>query len=244
MNTFRELVYSSFTLSTDIEKVNLVVDYVINNVSFNYAELLKGLLFDSLDNYYDMFNVSSKEEAKRVLKGVLESISIEIFSNEELKNKTINQIMDAIDKVELQDNIYKMLGKATDDINDTTYAEDNRLLKKGVCDDISNFLHDYFNLVGIKSEIVIGQGHSSHKWIIVYIDNMPYHMDLTDSIYVRDGSYHMNNNISDFYYMSLEDLFRLDPNRQIRIIGTTIYDPSITKDNYSNIMIDGGNARV
>ena len=44
--------------------------------------------------------------------------------------------------------------------------------------------------------------------------------------------------------MSLEDLFRLDPNRQIRIIGTNIYDPSITRDNYSNIMIDGGNARV
>ena len=239
IETFDNLIESAKHFNSDLEKVNFICDYVVNNVSFNYAEILKKALFEDLESLYELANsedINASNYKEQILIRVynrLNEIANNVFTDKELQNNSINMIINALKKVPEEKNLFKMLGDITPIVCGPTY--NNELLTSGVCTDITDFLSDYFKAVNVKYVRVIGNGHSSHEWIVCYIDGVPYHMDLTYSLYVRDGSYNLDVPIDSYYLMSIEELFELDPTRTIRSIGSNALEIPLTIDNYKEM---------
>lgn len=244
---YEHLIDYAKDLPNDYDRIALICSYVTRNVQFNYAEALKGSLFSDIDSLVDLsmsensYLPNYKELITAKLYNKLQEMCEDIFTDNTIKNNTIDRIIAGVSLTSEKRSLLKMLGQASDYIGGSVYESD--LLRFGVCSDITDFVSSYFNELNIKNTRVIGESHGLHEWLLVTVGGKDYHMDLTDSLYVRDGSYHMEGDATSYYLMTLDNLFELDPNRKIRIIGYDVYDDEeITKDNYSSIL--GGKKHV
>ena len=237
--SLKSLIEEAKTLNTDLDRVKYICDYVVNNVNFNYAEILKNALFEDIDGLCDLANeedISAANYKDLILIRLtdrLNEIGNSTFTDKELQAETINNIITALKKDPEEKNLLRMLGNITRIVCGPTY--NNELLTSGVCSDITDFLSSCFKELNIKYVRVIGNGHASHEWIICYLDGMPYHMDLTYSLYKRDGSYNVSGDIDSYYLMSMDELFELDPTRTIKSIGLNMLETPITADNYKDM---------
>jgi hypothetical protein len=223
-------------LPTIYDRISFVWSYIVKNVQFNYAEAIKAALFSDIDSLYELSMSEDntlpnyKELMLAKLYTVLSDICDFVFTDETIKNNTIDRIMLGVSLTNEKDNLLKMLGAASTYICGADYVKG--LLQFGVCDDITDFAAKCFDDVGVPYLRVVGESHGLHEWLMVYVNNTWYHMDITDSIYVRDGSYQMDGDIFSYFLMTPRVLFELDPDRKIKIIGKNMYDEEITKDNY------------
>ena len=243
---YESLIEYAKDLPNNYDRVAFICSYVIRNVQFNYAEAIKASLFSDIDNLVELSlsedNTSPyyKELIIAKLYNELQTKCSKIFTNEELKNKAIERVITGVSLANNNSDLLMMLGSASIYINGSVY--ENGLLQFGVCSDIVDFVSKYFHDLNIEHSRVLGNSNSLHEWLLVNLEGRVYHMDLTDSIYVRDGSYNMDGDITSYYLMSTKNLFELDPNRIIRIIGRISYEEDITKDNYTNYL--GGKSHV
>lgn len=107
----------------------------------------------------------------------------------------------------------------------------NGLIKKGVCRHYANFIKKVLDDLNIPSLDVIGASGLFHEWNIVMIDNELKVIDITREIHLRNKLTDEYNK-GDWYLISIDEMFRLEPDRDIREINGISLEPYITKDNY------------
>ena len=110
------------------------------------------------------------------------------------------------------------------------------LIKKGVCRHYSEFINNVLNDLNIKSIDVMGKSNLFHSWNMILVDDDIKFIDITREIYLRDKLNDYNFNKGDWYLIDIEEMFKLEPNRDIREINNEKLETIITKYNYKENM--------
>ncbi len=143
-----------------------------------------------------VFECVSKDEYDQILK---EQKQLEIETNKLLAgikgNTSLNDVEKALlihDRLALTCS-YGYPKGFEEKVAHTTYSA--IVLKKAVCQGYANAYQYLLGLVGIKSEYV-SSTYLNHGWNIVYINNIPYHVDVTwddASGYTEEGKVYHDN---------------------------------------------------
>ena len=115
------------------------------------------------------------------------------------------------------------------------------LLKRGVCEDFSNYLSELLPKVGIEAYRIDGTSELLHSWIVAKVNGVYKSVDLTRAIFIRDRFRGIpeNQTASMWLLCDFEDALAMQPTRTITGIdldenGKSIPIPSvINKDNFN-----------
>lgn len=89
--------------------------------------------------------------------------------------------------IALVESMRRIKNESSETLNPTVIEEG--LLKQGVCAEYAPYIKKYCDDIGIKCEVVYGQGTVNHVWNLININGEPRHLDLTNAIFIRDGCY-------------------------------------------------------
>ena len=253
MKNYNDLLNQAKKLNTVDEQVSLIFKYLLGNVEYNYASLFKQLLFSDVDDLLDTYesmessysDMDEKERATDFIEFKVNEIAKELISDNDLLNREVYKLLYALALTEEKSDILKMLGETSATIDNPIYEEG--LLKRGSCFDIVDFMVTYFKDLGIKTVRVSGDGIPA-QWLIVYyggqpyrldsssdkfIGIQPYHLDPSSAMFIRDKVTNIHGRQTDYMKFTNSDLFALNPDRNITIIGRNLLSEPITINNYS-----------
>lgn len=150
----------------------------------------------------------------------VDSMSELLIKNQEISKK-VSQIMLTLDNYTIFNNIIELHDYVAKNIDYFEYEDVNKidsiyhnidgafLDNTAVCDGLSKSLQVLLNKIGIKTIFVTGMlEEESHGWIMAYIDDEWYHIDVTSDKYIKN-----ENNKVDFVshlYLNLttEDILK------------------------------------
>lgn len=110
----------------------------------------------------------------------------------------------------------------------------NGLLKQGVCAEFAPYAKKYFDDLGIKCEVVEGQGTVNHVWDLIIVNGNARHLDLTNAIFIRDkyGENPTKAIPENWYMASTKEIFKMQPCRRVEKIGDIKPNQDITSENF------------
>ena len=121
-----------------------------------------------------------------------------------------------------------------DQITEATYY--NGLIRSGVCRHYSNFIKRVLNDLNIHTVNVVGRSQAFHEWNMIKINGEIKFIDITREIHLRNNVKKYNFNKGDLFLISIDQMFMLEPDRDIRQLDDQKLDIFITKENYKENM--------
>lgn len=112
----------------------------------------------------------------------------------------------------------------------------NGLIRSGVCRHYSYFIKKVLYDLDIHTVNVIGRSGFIHSWNMIKINGEIKFIDITREIHLRNNVKKYNFNKGDWFLISIDDMFKLEPDRDIRQLDDQKLDIFITKDNYKENM--------
>src|SRR5574344_647426 len=249
-NSYNEFLKYASSLPDDKSKIELIGNYFVHNVSYNYAILIKNKLLSNhldemivLNNTFDGSNEESKKAGLEALKSLLVDETTLVFNNKELMNETIDKLMSLFSHYYgSKDNdgnnitLLKSIKLVSEEVEDD--VQDNGLIKYGVCGDYATWIYKCCSDLGIDCKIVTGRDKLLHAWNYINVDSNNVFMDVTKAIHVRDEVDTGNNNTipSDWFMMDASTMFNLEPGLEIHAIGNYVFDKPVNADNYKELV--------
>lgn len=273
IKNYVELIKVAKSLETDEQKVFLLCNYFIANVSYNYA-YLEAIRIDKeetgmekmvqeIDSKYNAYNEEERKLAKQELEEKMREDMKNRYKDENISEKQLKEFLTAIDNyygtvipaqperkimifgkeskinatperaIALVESIRTIKNENSDLLNHKVV--ENGLLKQGVCAEFAPYAKKYFNDIGMKCEIIDGQGTVNHVWNLVNVNGQARHVDLTNAIFIRDGyGENPTNAIPENWYMAdTKEIFKMQPGRKIEKIGDNNPKQHITAENFS-----------
>lgn len=273
IKNYDELIKVAKSLETDEQKVFLLCNYFIANVSYNYA-YLEAIRIDKeetgmekmvqeIDSKYNAYNEEERKLAKQELEEKMREDMKNRYKDENISEKQLKEFLTAIDNyygtvipaqperkimifgkeskinaiperaIALVESIRTIKNENSDLLNHKVV--ENGLLKQGVCAEFAPYAKKYFNDIGMKCEIIDGQGTVNHVWNLVNVNGQARHLDLTNAIFIRDGyGENPTNAIPENWYMAdTKEIFKMQPGRKIEKIGDNTPKQHITAENFS-----------
>lgn len=271
--SYDELLRVAKSLESDEEKIELICDYFINNVTYNYAYLetiridkpetgIEDIVQD-IDSRYNAYEIEERKLGRSELEQKMRENMKSRYKSSQLLEEELQKLLSAIDNYygtivpAMPERKFMMFGKECGVIHATleraialvesmrTIKNENPetlnptiieegLLKQGVCAEYAPYIKKYCDDLGIKCEVVDGQGTVSHVWNLININGEPRHLDLTNAIFIRDG-YGDNPakaKPQDWYMATTEAIYRMQPCRRIERIGDNKPKQEITSENF------------
>lgn len=205
------------------------------------------IILDSIIKIRDYVGLDTISDIKRYKYGVQTLLNATFFSDLENDNvkKQLLRIFnkEIINKsfVPVKYGDYKVLFDITwmiyKSFSDNMYGKasyKNDLIRSGVCRHYSNFIKKVLDDLGIYTVNVIGQSGLFHEWNMVLINNEIRFIDITREIHLRNNAKDYEFKKGDWYLISIDDMFKLEEDRDIRELNGIKLDTFITKDNYKD----------
>lgn len=200
----------------------------------------------------EKYDLTKAEEIKKYKYEIVDIISKSFFNtleNPQIKNQLFEffqkNIIDlSLVPYEYQKNIFLldipwMINKSyhdndCDKLTGATYY--NGLIRSGVCRHYSNFIKAVLYDLDIYTVNVIGRSGAFHSWNMIKINDEIKFIDITREIHLRNNAKKYNFNKMDWFLISIDEMFALEPDRDIRQLDDKVLDVFITKDNYQENM--------
>jgi len=251
IKNYDELLRVAKLCESDIDKLKVLQDYFLENVSFNYLQEFAMAISS------DSYNLSNFENGKKIdfiskedKENVLSEFEKFFGNNFKFSTKDRETLLLALGKVEpATKKITQLFGK-TYTINIPGYdgslfdcirkiakvdseVFENGLIKYGVCRNFASFVKKFCSDLGIKCYYI--ETNDNHVFNIMEIDEEKKIFDYTRMIGIRDDFHNFNGQeINDWFNMSFEKMFKYKPNREItKVDGKKLYNQPISKENYS-----------
>lgn len=224
-------------------------------------------MVQDIDSRYNAYNPEERGVAKRELEQKMREDMKSRYKDMKIAEGELKKLLDAIDNYygtivpATPERKFMMFGRECGVINATperaialveairkiknenvqllnpTVMEDG-LLKQGVCAQYAPYVKKYCNDLGIKCEVVEGQGTVKHVWNLVNINGKIRHLDLTNAIFIRDGygDNPTNARSQDWFMATTEQIYAMQPCRRIERIGENKPNQDITAENFSEYM--------
>lgn len=203
------------------------------------------LLFQEIIKIRDSIDFNSAASIEEYKERVIKLFNNEFFDNiesEEIREKLFTIFKEKIldrSLVPLPFENYKVLYDITwmafksfeEDYSSGKGTYYNGLIRKGVCRHFSAFIKEVLDELGVHNVEITGISESLHAWNMVLINGEIRFIDITKEIHLRNGAM-KGFNKGDFYLISIEELFKLEPDRDIRKLDGKKLDTIITKNNY------------
>lgn len=198
------------------------------------------------------YNLNKKEDIENYKKEIIDLINNSFFNtieNSEIKEQLIKILREKIidlslipiekNKITLLYDIPWMINKSYydnnyDKITCATYY--NGLIRSGVCRHYSNFIKKVLQDLDIYTVNVTGRSGSFHSWNMIKINEEIKFIDITREIHLRNNVKKYNFNKGAWFLISIDDMFLLEPDRDIRQLDDKKLDIFITKNNYKENM--------
>lgn len=242
INSFDELISIANEKEDDIEKLEIIQKYFLDNVEFDY---IQGLSNDTKKEEYDnkcTFNSYQKKE-EQIIK-LEKSLGMNFNFCQNDRDALINLLGKKLEPTtksfivggkEYTGNIPGYDGSLYDCIKQVGVGSpiyENGLIKKGMCNTFSRFLKEYCDCLGIDCKIAGISG--KHDFCLVNINGEVRVFDPARMIGVRDDYKNpKGETINDWWNISPEKMYELKPNdRNIQTINGVLLDEEITNSNY------------
>ena len=212
-NTYDELVGYINTFSTQKEKLDIIIQYFIDNVKFDYVMLehINRIVTTRFTDYIDRQFPGNSDKSR------FKALSL-------LKNSTniSNDYWDRIKILYMPDNKNsRETSSLTNSLNkimpDVKY--NNNLLTKGIAVNITKFAKQICDDVGINCLIVngISSGKTEHYWLDIMIDDTELFYDIAYTLYIRDNFCNMGKRykIDNWLGITPKQLYKNQPTRTI-----------------------------
>ena len=240
IKSFSELINIANEKADDIEKLEIIQKYFLENVEFDYIQELATEKKEYFSNkcYFD----SEQEKEEEIVKleksfgknfTFSQSDKVALFNLLGKKVEPSNKLCKFGEK-EYTINIPGYDGSLYDCIKQVGVGSpiyENGLIKKGMCNTFSRFLKEYCDCLGIDCRIA---GTGVHDFCLINIDGEVRVFDPARMIGVRDDYKNPNGEIiNDWWNISPEKMYELKPNdRNIQTINEVLLDEEITNLNY------------
>lgn len=254
--SYDELINFARLHESDIEKLRVLQEYFLENVTYDYLQDIAMTINDE-DNELNNFeagkriNLISKEEKENIL-GEFEK---KLGNNFHFSQKDRERLLLSLGKVEQPTQSTTQLFGKTYTINNPgcdgslfdcirkvanldSEVLENGLIKYGVCRNFANFTKRFCSDLGVKCHYVTSS--DNHAFNIIEIDEEKRIFDFTRMIGIRDDFHNFTGQeINDWFNMSFQKMFEYKPSRKItEIDGKNLYQKPISKDTYTVYLSD------
>ncbi|MBO5910278.1 MAG: hypothetical protein J6Q15_02085 [Clostridia bacterium] len=213
---YSELVSHIKQATNQQEQLNIIIQYFLENVEFDYVmvehtnKLASPRLAQYIDKIFPNINDKFREKALAYLRNCT-NISDTYW--ERIKKQYLTPTID-----ENEDEEYMSLTETLSSITPDYRAKDG-LLQKGVDAHIVQFAKKLCDDVGIKCIIVEGFSSENfeHAWLDICIDNKELFYDIAYCLYIRDNfcGVGARYTINDWIGISPKKLYKNQPTRTI-----------------------------
>ncbi len=241
VRSFDELIDIASKKETDIEKLEVLKKYFLENVDFDYFQ---ELAFDADKLSYSNKTIFDSNEEKEDEITKLEKIFGNGFAfSQSDRTALINLLGKRVEPLTKKIRI----GESEFTINTPSYdgsiydcikqlsskgtVEVNGLIKKGICSSFSLFIKKYCDSLGIPCKIA---GTGKHDFCLININGEVKVFDPARMLGVRDDYKNPNNeNVNDWWNTSIDKMYELKPSeRTIIKIDEKFLDEEINSLNY------------
>ena len=211
----------------------------------------------SIRNNYDLNSINDINRYKKEINEYVNDTFFIDIDNNNIKKQLLNifntKIMNQsfipykYDKYKAIFDITWMIYKAFWDNSYGIASYKNELIISGVCRHYSAFIKKVLDDLNIYTVNVIGQSGLFHAWNMLLIDNEIKFIDITREIHLRNNIKEYDFKKGDWYLISIDDMFKLEEDRDIRELDGIKLDTFITKDNYRdnmNVLYNAFNHKV
>lgn len=210
------------------------------------ADVGDEIILQEIINKRKKYNLNITSEIDKYKNEVIDLLNNSFFmqlKNNEIKeqlfeifkNKIINQSLvptDYYSQQVLYDITWMIYKSFQDDFQSGKATYYNGLIRAGVCRHYAQFIYKILNELGIHTVNIIGKSKLIHEWNMVMINDEIRFIDITREIHLRNKANNYNSNKGDWYLITIDDMFNLEPDRDIRQINDVNLDIFITKNNY------------
>jgi len=225
--TYDELLIKLKSLNNKKQQVDILMQYLLENMQYDYPFLEKCRFDQNFVGYIDQnFNPASVTDRQRVKlllesKGYSNEFIARVFNNYGAKihvdalpgNDGKNGGMRIAPRPAYD--TYLNFGNALNLMKSIEEYKDGILIK-GICADFSQFINKVCDELNIDSFEVNGETPVLHAWNAIDVGDGYRHYDLTYALYSRDGNETWKNTDPNKWFgVSTDQLFEIHHNRKI-----------------------------
>ena len=245
-----DLGYDNYTGEINKSGNTITLCY-IRNLKFTggdstfYPDPKEELILQKIIDIRNKYNLNIESDVEKYKEEIIRLIHAEYINK--IKNRSLRKLFSKIlkeeiikrsfvpvyinDKEYLFDITWMIFENQKDNAERNGYYH-NGLLRNGVCRHYASFTKKVLSKLGFNITNVVGKSGLIHEWNMIIIGNEIRFIDMAREIHLRNKIKNYNYKKGDWFLITIEDLFKLEPERDIREINGIKLDTYITKDNY------------